>query len=150
VHLILLNNRNIETILKHIDKKKYSVPDEWSYEQARELFKEPDVLKGDAIDLKWTEPDEEGLIAYMVTEKGFAEDRIRNGAKKLAKARTTTQQGRLDSFFTVSHTVSATTPNTKKVEVQNATNKGLKRKNGPANDTTPKGKAGGGSGRKFK
>jgi hypothetical protein len=43
-----------------------------------------------------------------------SEDRIRNGAKKLAKARTTTQQGRLDSFFTISHTVSSTTPNTKK------------------------------------
>lgn len=37
----------------------------------------------------------------------FSEDRIRNGAKKLAKARTTTQQGRLDSFFSVSHTVTA-------------------------------------------
>ncbi|CAF3150205.1 unnamed protein product [Rotaria socialis] len=63
--------RDIETILKHIDTKKYSVPDEWAYEKARELFKEPDILSGDAVDLKWTEPDEEGLIAYMVTEKGF-------------------------------------------------------------------------------
>jgi hypothetical protein len=43
-----------------------------------------------------------------------SEDRIRNGAKKLAKARTTTQQGRLDSFFTISHTVTATIPTTKK------------------------------------
>jgi len=120
--------RNIETILKHIDRKKYGVPDEWTYEQARELFKEPDVLKGDAVDLKWTEPDEEGLVTYMATEKGFAEDRIRNGAKKLAKAQTTTQQGRLDSFFAISHTVSATVPMTKKAETQNGTNKGLKRK----------------------
>ena len=37
-----------------------------------------------------------------------SEDRIRNGAKKLAKARTITQQGRLDSFFAISHTVSTT------------------------------------------
>jgi hypothetical protein len=43
-----------------------------------------------------------------------SEDRIRNGVKKLAKARTITQQGRLDSFFTVSHTVSTSTPTTKK------------------------------------
>ncbi|CAF0898043.1 unnamed protein product [Rotaria sp. Silwood1] len=64
--------RNIETILKNIDKKKYGVPDEWAYEKARELFKEPEVLCGDAIDLKWTEPDEENLVAYMVNEKGFA------------------------------------------------------------------------------
>ncbi len=69
-------------------KQKYGVPDDWAYDQARQLFKEPDVLSGDAVDvslilfilllifffklqLKWTEPDEEGLIAYMVQEKGF-------------------------------------------------------------------------------
>ncbi|CAF3150240.1 unnamed protein product [Rotaria socialis] len=67
------------------------------------------------------------------------EHRIRNGAKKLAKARTTTQQGRLDSFFTVSHNVTTTTPIAKKAEIQNATNKGLKRKK----DATPKSKASG-------
>ncbi|CAF1611092.1 unnamed protein product [Adineta ricciae] len=78
------------------------------------------------------------------------EDRIRNGAKKLAKARMTTQQGRLDTFFTVSHTVSATTPNSKKAEVQTAANKGLKRKNGPGSDVTSKGKVGGGPGKKSK
>jgi hypothetical protein len=32
-------------------------------------------------------------------------------------------------------------------EIQNSTNKGLKRKNGPGNDTTPKGKM---SGKKLK
>ncbi|CAF1347650.1 unnamed protein product [Adineta steineri] len=63
--------RNIETILENIDKKKYTIPDEWGFEQARVLFKEPDVLPNDAVDLKWTEPDEEGLIAYMVNDKGF-------------------------------------------------------------------------------
>ncbi|UJR28783.1 hypothetical protein I4U23_010009 [Adineta vaga] len=142
--------RNIETILKNIDKNKYVVPDEWAFEQARELFKEPDVLSGDAVELKWNEPDEEGLITYMVKEKGFTEDRIRNGIKKLTKARTTTQQGRLDSFFTISHTVSASTPNSKKAEAQTVANKGLKRKNGPGNDTTPKSKAGGGASKKPK
>ena len=37
----------------------------------------------------------------MCEEKGFAEDRIRNGAKKLAKARQGSTQGRLDGFFKV-------------------------------------------------
>ncbi|CAF0832135.1 unnamed protein product [Rotaria sordida] len=67
-----------------------------------------------------------------------SDDRIRNGAKKLAKARTITQQGRLDSFFTVSRTVTTTTPTMKKAEANIATNKGLKRKNGFTNNTTPK------------
>ena len=55
-------------------------------------------------DLKWEKPDEEGLIAYMCGEKGFTEDRIKNGCKKLVKGRGGATQGRLDSFFKVSHT----------------------------------------------
>ena len=53
------------------------------------------------VDLKWEKPDEEGLVAYMCGEKGFAEERIRNGIKKLDKARGGATQGRLDSFFKV-------------------------------------------------
>jgi flap endonuclease-1 len=46
-------------------------------------------------------------VKFMCGEKGFAEDRIRNGAKKLLKARQGSTQGRLDSFFKVM----PTTPN---------------------------------------
>lgn len=35
---------SIENVLKNIDTKKYTVPENWNYEQARELFKNPDVL----------------------------------------------------------------------------------------------------------
>merc|ERR1711953_1264462 len=76
---------------------------------ARRLFKEPEVTPADKIELKWEKPDEEGLVKYMCEEKGFAEDRIRNGAKKLLKAKQGTTQGRLDSFFKVL----PSTPNTK-------------------------------------
>lgn len=51
--------------------------------------------------LKWSEPDEEKLVEYMCGEKGFSEERIRNGVKKLMKARSSSTQGRLDSFFKV-------------------------------------------------
>lgn len=34
-------------------------------------------------------------------EKGFKEDRVRNGAAKLGKMLAAKQQGRLDGFFTV-------------------------------------------------
>lgn len=40
-------------------------------------------------------------MKYMCEEKGFNEERIRNGSKKLAKARSGTTQGRLDSFFKI-------------------------------------------------
>ena len=72
------------------------------FTEARRLFKTPDVTPASECDLKWEKPDEEALVAYMCAEKGFGEDRIRNGCKKLLKGRGGATQGRLDSFFKVS------------------------------------------------
>jgi len=94
-------HRSIEKILENLDTKKYVVPEEWPFEQARRLFKTPDVTDPETLDLKWNQPDEEGLVKFMCEEKNFNEERIRNGAKKLAKAKQGQTQGRLDSFFKV-------------------------------------------------
>ena len=131
---LIQDHKNIETVLKKIDTKKYTVPENWLFAEARRLFKEPDVTQGEEIDLKWEKPDEEGLVKYMCEEKGFQEDRIRNGAKKLLKARQGTTQGRLDSFFKVL----PTTPNTN----------GVKRKSQEMNGSAGKKGKTGGSGKK--
>ncbi|CAF0776957.1 unnamed protein product [Didymodactylos carnosus] len=65
----------------------------------------------------------------MIRSFWYCEERIKNGAKKLTKARGTSQQGRLDSFFTVSHVVSTTgTAKTKTTELGKKANNGVKRK----------------------
>jgi len=51
--------------------------------------------------LKWTQPNEDGLVEFLCGDKNFSEERIRNGAKKLSKAKQGSTQGRLDSFFKV-------------------------------------------------
>lgn len=56
------------------------------------------------------DPDEDGLVKYLCGDRGFNEDRVRNGAKKIVKSRSGATQGRLDSFFTFS-----STPNKRKV-----------------------------------
>ena len=96
---LVQEHKSIENIIKHIDKKKHTIPENWLFEEARRLFREPEVTPGEELDFKWEKPDEEGLVKYMCEEKGFAEDRIRNGAKKLLKARQGSTQGRLDGFF---------------------------------------------------
>lgn len=65
------------------------------------MFQEPEVDEGSKIDLKFTDPDEEGLIQFLCTEKNFAEDRVKNGVKKILAAKSKAKQGRLDSFFKV-------------------------------------------------
>ena len=65
------------------------------------LFKEPDVEDGNKIELKFNDPDEAGLIEFLCNEKNFAEERVKNGVKKILAAKSKSKQGRLDSFFKV-------------------------------------------------
>lgn len=43
--------KSIEEILKNIDKSKYVVPEDWNYEQARQLFMEPEVADPETVDV---------------------------------------------------------------------------------------------------
>lgn len=98
---LINQHKSLEKILDNIDTAKYSPPANWNYKEARELFLSPEIQDPDTIDLKWSDPDEEGLVKYLCGDKQFNEERVRNGAKKIMKARSGTTQGRLDSFFTV-------------------------------------------------
>ncbi|XP_015586773.1 flap endonuclease 1 [Cephus cinctus] len=93
--------RSLEKIMENLDTKKFPVPEDWNYKQARLLFQEPEITNPDEIELKWTDPDEEGLVKFLCGDKQFNEERVRGGAKKLLKGRNTSTQGRLDSFFKV-------------------------------------------------
>lgn len=91
----------VEWIELNPSKSKYKVPENWPYKEARQLFLKPEVTPSSDVTIKWKEPDMEGLVNYMVKEKGFSEDRIRSGAEKLKKGLKGGVQGRLDGFFTV-------------------------------------------------
>lgn len=82
-------------------KKRYSLPEDWPYKDARELFLNPDIRPADhpECDFKWEAPDVEGLVQFLVNEKGFNEDRVRSAAQKLQKNVKTAQQSRLEGFF---------------------------------------------------
>ncbi|CAG9570902.1 unnamed protein product [Danaus chrysippus] len=107
---LIKQHRSIEQVLHNIDTKKYTPPENWEYENARRLFQQPEVTEAKDVELKWSDPDEEGLVKFLCGDKQFNEERVRNGAKKLMKARTGTTQGRLDGFFKVL----STTPNPKR------------------------------------
>ena len=69
--------------------QKYIPPEEWPFERARQLFKQPQVTDPSDIEvvlikidtyevltiktsqLKWTDPKEEALVEYMFRDKGF-------------------------------------------------------------------------------
>merc|ERR1712045_464987 len=132
---LVKKHKKIESILDNIDKSKYPPPENWLFTEARRLFTAPDVTPASEVDLKWEKPDEEALVAYMCGEKGFAEDRIRNGCKKLDKARGGSTQGRLDSFFKVSP---SPTPNQNKRKAEEKISSAKKK--GGASGAAAKGK----------
>ncbi|KAF9245538.1 hypothetical protein DTO013E5_3467 [Penicillium roqueforti] len=101
---LIKEHKSLEKVLefmKNDPKKKFVVPEDWPYEDARELFVHPDVRPADdpECDFKWEAPNVEGLIEYLVGDKGFNEDRVRNGAARLSKHLKTAQQSRLEGFF---------------------------------------------------
>jgi len=128
---LIQEHGSIENILKKIDKKKNPPPEEWLFAEARRLFVTPEVTPADKVELKWEKPNEEELVKYMCEKKGFAEDRIRAGAKKLAKARQGTTQGRLDGFFKVlPSTPNGPSPKRKAEDAKKASNSAKKAKGG--------------------
>uniref|UniRef100_A0A5B6ZGV8 Flap endonuclease 1 n=1 Tax=Davidia involucrata TaxID=16924 RepID=A0A5B6ZGV8_DAVIN len=97
---LIRQHGSIENILENINKERYQIPDDWPYQDARRLFKEPLVHADDEqLELKWTAPDEEGLITFLVNENGFNNDRITKAIEKIKAAKNKSSQGRLESFF---------------------------------------------------
>lgn len=94
---------SLEKLVEAIEsgKSKLVLPEDWPYADARELFFNPDVRPADhpECEFKWDAPDVDGLVQFLVTEKGFSEDRVRSGAARLTKNLKTSQQARLEGFF---------------------------------------------------
>lgn len=101
---LIREHGSLEEVVASIQKdpkKKYTIPEDWPYQQARELFFEPDVRPADHEDcnFNWEAPDMQGLVQFLVGEKGFNEDRVRSAGQKLQKNVKVAQQARLEGFF---------------------------------------------------
>lgn len=53
---LIRQHRSIKEVLDNIDLKKYPVPENWLYKEARQLFLEPEVVDLNDIELKWQDP----------------------------------------------------------------------------------------------
>ncbi|KAI9852156.1 MAG: Elongation of fatty acids protein 2 [Vezdaea acicularis] len=101
---LIREHKTLESVVESIQndpKKRYTIPEDWPYKDARELFFHPDVYPADHenCNFSWEPPDTEGLVQFLVVEKGFSEDRVRSAATKLGKNVKRAQQSRLEGFF---------------------------------------------------
>ncbi|CAE6423688.1 unnamed protein product [Rhizoctonia solani] len=111
------------------------VPEYYPWEEAKKLFLQPDVTPADQVELVWEAPDVDGLVQFLVVEKGFNEERVRKGAEKLTKMLNTKQQGRLDGFFKVTESTSSKAKSTAGKGTASSKGAGAKRKADDKKDT---------------
>jgi flap endonuclease-1 len=48
---LIKQHKTIEAVLDNLDKKRHPVPDDWPFERARELFKNPEVQPMDTVEV---------------------------------------------------------------------------------------------------
>ncbi|CAN1219272.1 Flap endonuclease 1 [Linum perenne] len=96
---LIRQHGSIEGIIENISKERYQIAEDWPYQEARRLFKEPNVLKDDEEEIKWASPDEEGLVNFLVNENGFNADRVTKAIEKIKTAKNKSSQGRYAAIF---------------------------------------------------
>ncbi|KAI9499913.1 Elongation of fatty acids protein 2 [Coemansia spiralis] len=96
---LIREHKGIDGAVK-VEKVAKGVPENWPFDQVRELFRNADVSDC-SEDFAWEKPDTEGLVQFLVNEMEFSEQRVRSVAAKLEKAAGKGQQVRIDSFFKV-------------------------------------------------
>jgi len=91
---LIRKHGSLEGVVKFLETSdKYKLPEDWPWQDVRELFLTPDVAPAEGFDFKWSVPDTEGLVKFLVNEKGFNIDRVKNGAKRLETHLKSAQQG---------------------------------------------------------
>ena len=88
--------KTIEAVLdilkkKHSDgeKQQYIIPESFLYKESRELFKNPEAEHSKEkleVMIKWSKPDEAELKDFLCNHKGFTEQKVDAGLKKLAQS----------------------------------------------------------------
>ena len=89
---LICEYKNIENVIKYVDeynndpKKKRKLiydKDKFYYETSRTLFKSPETLDPEKVELVWKEPDFEGLKKFLTDERGFDPKRIESASNRI-------------------------------------------------------------------
>lgn len=128
---LIRKHRSTEEALKTLDPKKHQIPEDFLYKEAAALFKEPLVDDPEKLELEWKSADEEGVLKFLVDEKGFNKERIEAGLKRLKAAKGKGTQQRMESFFGMSTTTRPNKPDPKTLKGKNAKKGASTKKGGP-------------------
>lgn len=96
--------KNIETAVDNMSQR-YTVPEGFmeNLEQVRSLFKSPNVIPAESVDIYFQRCDKEELMQFLVVEKGFNEERVMRILERLggpkSKIEVDSKQPSIEAFF---------------------------------------------------
>lgn len=100
---LIRKHNDLETIFDNLPAK-YTVPSSMqdNLEEIRNLFKTPDVMESEEIIIKFERPNREGIVDFLVGQKGFNKERVTKVIDKItgkAKIKIDEKQPTIDMFF---------------------------------------------------
>lgn len=98
---LIRTHRSLEAVLEWIsaNKKKWTVPENFPYQEARRVFLEPEVWPPMDLELAWTPPDPVQMSTFLMTAKGFPPNKVDYGIRKAKKLQSKPMQKKLDCYF---------------------------------------------------
>jgi len=50
---LMREHKSLENIIENLDTKKYQIPEDWPYKEARRLFIEPEITDPNTLEVKY-------------------------------------------------------------------------------------------------
>lgn len=94
---LIERHRSIENA---VQSEALETPADWRFGDARRIFQElPEAGMSRDFAISWDAIDREGILRFLVDERGFDASRVGRGVDKLLGLRRKSAQSTLDSFF---------------------------------------------------
>ena len=106
---LIKKHGSIEEMLKELDAEKYQVPEDWPFKEARGALSRTSRSSTPTAWNSWTSPDEEGVVAFLVGEKQFSEDRVSEHVQEAQSRQGEGEPKPLETFFGAATVKSSTT-----------------------------------------
>ena len=82
---LIQSHKNIESVLRNLDRSKFQVPANFPFEEVRKLFNKIEVISAEKVSTILTKPDETGLKRFLLQNAEMKENGAKENVKKIVR-----------------------------------------------------------------
>ena len=82
---LIRTHKNIETVLRNLDKNKFEIPPNFAFEEVRKIFLSPSVHPANQAKIDWVKPSDDQLTQFLCS-KGMSGKNAKKNVNQLLKA----------------------------------------------------------------